>query len=80
MEFYLFADSAEDFFELSSASLAHLYFVKVQCRCKPIGYDHLNADDKQAWNESQMAKIRKFTKKKMIEALVEVVRVRYHLI
>lgn len=74
MEFYLSADSAEDFFELSSASLAHLYFVKVQCRSRPIEYDHMKADEKQTWNKSQMEKIRRHTKKKMIEALVEEVR------
>jgi len=76
MEFYLSADSAEDFFELSSASLAHLYFVKV--RCKPIEYDRMDADEKQTWNKSQMKTIRKLTKKKMIEALVEVVCAYYH--
>lgn len=78
MEFYLSADSDEDFLELSSASLAHLYFVKVQY--KPIEYDRMNADDKQTWNKSQMKKIRKLTKKSMIEALVEAVRVHFHLI
>jgi hypothetical protein len=80
MEFYLSADSAEDFFELSSASLAHLYFVKVQCRCRPIEYDRMNADEKQIWNKSRMKKIRNFTKKKMIGALVEAVRMHCHLI
>ena len=30
MEYYLFADSPDIFYELSSESLAHLYFMKVQ--------------------------------------------------
>ena len=30
MEYYLFADSPDVFYELSSESLAHLYFMKVQ--------------------------------------------------
>ena len=79
MEFYLSADSAKDFSELSSASLGHLYFVKVQCQCKPIEYDLMNADKKRTWNKSQMKKIQMLMKKKMIEALVDVVRVHYHL-
>lgn len=76
MEFYLSADSAEDFHELSSASLAHLYFVKVKYQCKPDEYDQMNAGEKQTWNESQMKQIRRLTKKKMIGALVEAVRAR----
>lgn len=80
MEFYICADSAEDFFELSSASLAHLYFVKVRYPCKPIEYEDMNAAEKQTWNKSQMRRIRQFTKKKMIEALVLAVRAHYHLV
>jgi len=57
MEFYLSAVSTEDFFELSSVSLAHLYFVKVQCQHKPIEYNHMDADEKKAWNKSQIKKI-----------------------
>lgn len=30
MEYYLFADSPDAFYELSTESLAHLYFMKVQ--------------------------------------------------
>lgn len=30
MEYYLFADSPNAFYELSSESLTHLYFMKVQ--------------------------------------------------
>lgn len=30
MEYYLFADSPDTFYELSSESLAHLYSIKVQ--------------------------------------------------
>ena len=30
MEYYLFADSPDDFYELSSESLAHLYSIKIQ--------------------------------------------------
>jgi hypothetical protein len=77
MEFYHFADSSEAFFELSSMSLAHLFFVNV--RCKQAQYDRMNADGKKAWNESQMKKIRRLTKTALIDALVEAVRVRYHL-
>src|SRR5712672_2367349 len=66
MEFYLSADSADDLFELSSASLAHLYFVKVRSQCKPDGYDDMSADKKKTWNKSQMKTIRNYTKNKMI--------------
>lgn len=78
MEFYLSADSAEDFIELSLASLVHLYFVKVQP--KPIGYDHMNAEEKQEAISSNMKKFRKFGKKKVIEALMEAVRAHYNFI
>ena len=76
MEFYHFADSSEAFFELSSVSLAHLFFVNV--RCKQDQYDRMDADEKKTWNESQMKKIRRLTKTVLIEALVKAVRVRYH--
>lgn len=80
MEFYLYADCAQDFFKLSSASLAHLYFVKIRSQCKPTGYDLMDADEKQTWNKSQMKTIRRYKKKTMIDALVEAVRAHYHLI
>lgn len=32
IEYYLFADSPDTFYELSSESLAHLYFIKVQAK------------------------------------------------
>jgi|HubBroStandDraft_3_1064219.scaffolds.fasta_scaffold132879_2 hypothetical protein len=54
MEYYLFADSPDIFYELSSESLAHLYFMKVQG--KPL------------------KAIRRLTKKKLIEALMNAVR------
>lgn len=77
MEFYRFANSSNDFFELSSVSLAHLYFVNV--RCKQAQYDRMDADEKKTWNESQMKSIRRLTKAKLIEALVDAVRVHYDL-
>jgi hypothetical protein len=76
MEFYLFAESSEAFHELSSISLAHLYFVNAQC--KPVQYDHMGADEKKTWSLSQMKKIRRLPKKKLIDALVEAVRAHYH--
>jgi hypothetical protein len=72
MEYYLFADSAKAISELSNASLAHLYFVKVQR--KPVGYDRMDADEKQTWVNSRMKTIRRRTKKELVEALVEAVR------
>ncbi len=77
MDFYRFADSSDAFFELSSRSLAHLYFVNAQC--KPAQYARMDADEKKTWNESQMKKIRRLTKKELIEGLMEAVRVRYPL-
>jgi hypothetical protein len=73
MEFYRFADSSEAFFELSSVSLAHLYLFIVQHKSDQ--YDHMNADEKKTWNESQMKKIRRRTKKALIDALMGAVRV-----
>ena len=72
MEYYHFVDSANDFSELSSASLAHLYFVKVQNR--PDEYNHMNTDDKRTWNRSKMKTIRRYSKNKLIKALTEAVR------
>lgn len=77
MEFYHFADSSDAFFELSSVSLAHLFFVNV--RRKQVQYDDMDANEKKTWNESQMKKIRRLAKTALIKALVEAVRVYYHL-
>jgi len=55
MEYYLFAPSADTLSELSSLSLAHLYFVKAQV--KPAGYDGMDANEKQRWNRSRMQMI-----------------------
>jgi hypothetical protein len=74
MEYYLFADSAKAISELSNASLAHLYFVKVQP--KPTGYDQMDEDKKRTWVNSRIKAIRRLTKRELIEALVEAVRVR----
>ena len=72
MEYYLFAPSTEALSELSTLSLAHLYFVKAQA--KPAGYGGLDANEKQSWNRSKMQTIRRKPKTKLIEALVEAVR------
>lgn len=72
MEYYLFAPSADTLSELSTPSLAHLYFVKAQV--KPAGYDGMDANEKQSWNRSRMQTIRRKPKSRLIEALVEVVR------
>jgi hypothetical protein len=72
MEYYHFADSANTFSELSSASLAHLYFVKVQI--KPVEYNRMNTDEKRTWDLSRMKTIRRYSKSKLIKALVEAVR------
>ena len=72
MEFYRFADSTEAFSELTSASLAYLYFLKVQD--KPAGYDSMNEDEKRTWKTSRVKTIRKFTKHKLIVGLLEAVR------
>lgn len=72
MEYYLFAPSADALSELSTPSLAHLYFVKAQA--KPAGYDRMDANEKQSWNRSRMQTIRRKPKTKLIEALVEIVR------
>lgn len=73
MEYYLFADSAEAISELSNASLAHLYFVKVQH--KPAAYDQMDADEKRTWIDSRMKAIRRLRKRELVEALEEAVRV-----
>jgi hypothetical protein len=72
MEFYLFATSADDFSELSTLSLAHLYLVKVQK--KPANYEVMNMDERKSWNNSRMKTLRRYSKKKLIEALMEAVR------
>jgi hypothetical protein len=77
MEFYRFADSSDVFFELTSVSLAHLYFVNVQR--KQAQWDHMDVAEKKTWNESQMKKVRNLKKGKLVEALVEAVRVCYNL-
>ena len=72
MEYYLFAPSADALSELSTLSLAHLFFVKAQA--KPAGYDGMDTNEKQSWNRSRMQTIRRKPKIKLIEALVEAVR------
>jgi hypothetical protein len=74
MVFYLFADSVDAFSELSSAALAHLYFVKVQK--KAASYDSMDMDEKRSWIISTTKAIRKYKKSKLIGALAEAVRVR----
>ncbi|KAH8981441.1 hypothetical protein EDB86DRAFT_3131237, partial [Lactarius hatsudake] len=69
MEFYLFADSADDFSELSTLALSHLYFVKVQK--KPAGYEGMKSDEQRTWNNAKMKTIRRYRKSKLIEALME---------
>jgi hypothetical protein len=73
MEYYHFADSAEAFSDLKTISLAHLYFVKVQA--KPDGYGHMDAGKKQTWDASRMNTLQKWTKHKLVQALVEAVHV-----
>lgn len=73
MEFYLFADSVDDFSELSALALSHLYFVKVQK--KPAGYEGMKSDEQRTWNNARMKTIRRYRKSKLIEALMETVRV-----
>jgi hypothetical protein len=77
MEFYFFAESADTLTELSSTSLAHLYFVKVQA--KPTGYDDLDVKEKNDWTNSRMKTIRRYTKKTLIDGLIKAVRVSWHL-
>ena len=72
MEYYLFAPSADALSELSTLSLAHLFFVKAQA--KLAGYDGMDTNEKQSWNRSRMQTIRRKPKIKLIEALVEAVR------
>lgn len=73
MEYYLFAPSSDALSELSTLSLAHLYFVKAQA--KPTGYEDMDTNEKKSWNRSRMQTIRRKPKTKLIEALVEAVRV-----
>jgi hypothetical protein len=72
MEYYRFADSDEAFSELSTAVLAHLYFVKVQI--KPAEYDRMGMDEKKTWNISKMRTIRRYSKPKLIKSVVDAVR------
>lgn len=72
MEFYLFGASTEDFSELSTLSLAHLYFVKVQK--KPPSYNAMEMDEQRTWNNARMKTIRNYSKSKLIKALMEAVR------
>jgi hypothetical protein len=73
MEYYHFADSPGAFSDLSSAALAHLYFLKVQD--KPVEYGNTNIDEKNVWRLAKMKTIQRYTKKRLIEALMKVVRV-----
>ncbi|KAI9459243.1 hypothetical protein BJY52DRAFT_1223234 [Lactarius psammicola] len=69
MEFYLFADSVTDFSELSGFVLSYLYFVKVQE--KPAGYEGMKTNERRTWSNARMKTIRKYTKSKLIGALME---------
>ncbi len=71
MEFYQFALAHEDFFELSSMTLAHLYFIKVQA--KPAEYKNMDIDGKNKWDQTAMNKIRRKSKRVLIEAIMEAV-------
>jgi hypothetical protein len=73
MEFYQFANAGDDFFELSSTTLAHLYFIKVQV--KPAEYESMDTDKRNKWDQSSMEKIRRKSKKVLIEAIMEAVRI-----
>lgn len=73
IEFYQFAIASDDFLELSSTMLAHLYFIKVEV--KPAGYEGMDTDRKNKWDQSTMNKIRKKTKRVLIEAIMEAVHV-----
>jgi len=72
MEYYRFANSANDFLELSTAALVRLYFIKVQN--KPAEYERMNIDEKRTWDLSSMKKIRKIPRNKLKGALEEAVR------
>jgi hypothetical protein len=73
MEYYLFADSPGAFSDLSSAALAHLYFIKVQD--KPAEYGSTNSThEKNIWTLAKMKTLRRYTKKRLIEALMKAVR------
>ena len=77
MEFYRFANASDDFLELSSITLAHLYFIKVQV--KPAGYNSMDTDGKNGWDQSTMNKIRRKSKRVLIEAIMEAVRISDYL-
>jgi hypothetical protein len=71
MEFYQFANSGNDFFELSSSTLAHIYFIKIQV--KPTEYEHMDTDRRNKWDKSTMNKIQRKPKKALIEAIMKAV-------
>lgn len=72
MEYYRFADSPGAFSDLSSAALAHLYFLKAQE--KPAEYDSMGINEKRIWKLAKMKTIRRYSKKRLIEALMKAVR------
>lgn len=73
MEFYQFASASDDFLELSAMTLAHIYLVKVQV--KPTEYKDMDTDGKNKWDQSTLSKIRRKSKRVLIEAIMEAVRV-----
>jgi hypothetical protein len=73
MEFYQFANATDDFFELSTTTLAHLYFIKVLV--KPAEYNSMDTIEKNEWDQSKMSKIQKKSKKILIQAITKAVRV-----
>jgi len=73
MEYYRLAHSENDFNELSTTMLAYLYLIKVQN--KPAGYESMDTDEKKKWNQSRMKTLQRYRKKKLIEALMNVVRI-----
>jgi hypothetical protein len=71
LEYYHFADSPGTFSDLSSVALYHLYFLKVQD--KPANYGSMNQDEKNIWQLAKMKTIQRYTKKRLIEALMKAV-------
>ncbi|KAN0128846.1 hypothetical protein V8E53_013344 [Lactarius tabidus] len=69
MEYYCFADSPGAYSDLSSVALTHLYFIKVQD--KPVEYGNMNIDEKNVWRLAKMKTIQRYTKKRLIEALMK---------
>ena len=72
MEYYQFANTTDDFLELSSTTLAHLYFIKVLV--KPAEYNSMDTIEKNEWDQSMMNKIQKKSKKILIQAITKAVR------